>query len=178
MIMHPEDCHYLGYISKAIGFEGSLLTFFEAADPSSFKELETIFIMIDGKLVPFFIEDFSYHGRNKEIIIKFEDIDTSEKARQLCDHQMYLPKSVMPQNPENRRSFKDIPGFIALLEDHTQLGVVKEVLEYPGNPVFRIMKDQQEILVPANEDFIHSIDFKYKQIILTLPEGLLDLYPE
>ncbi len=174
--MHINDCNYLGYISKAIGFEGSLLTFFEAADPSSFNDLAYIFILIDGKPVPFFIQDISYRGKGKEAIITFKDIDTTEKARHLCDHQMYLPKSQMPQNHQPKKSYTDLIGFVAVQLDNTPLGVIDDILEYPGNPVFRILKSQQEILVPASDDLIKNIDFTLKKITLSPPEGLLDLY--
>lgn len=174
--MHIEDCNYLGYISKAIGFEGSLLTFFEAADPSSFHNLAFVFILIDGKLVPFFIQEISYRGKGKEAIITFEDIDTTEKARRLCDHRMYLPASQMPNILQHKKSYRDLIGFQAIQTDNTPLGMIDDVLEYPGNPVFRILKNQQEILIPASDDLIHNIDFKLKKVILSPPEGLLDLY--
>ncbi len=174
--MQINDCNYLGYISKAIGFEGSLLTFFEAADPSSFDDLEFIFILIDGKPVPFFIQEINYRGKGKEAIITFEDIDTTEKARRLCDHKMYLPKSQMPQKQQHKKSYKDLIGFTAIQPDSAPLGVIDDILEYPGNPVFRILKNQQEILIPASDDLIFNIDFKLQTITLSPPEGLLDLY--
>ncbi len=174
--MHIKDCNYLGYISKAIGFEGSLLTFFEAADPSSFNDPAFIFILIDGKPVPFFVQDISYRGKGREAIIKFEDIDTTEKARSLCDHKMYLPKSQMPPNQKHEKSYRDLIGFQAVQTDNALLGVIDDVLEYPGNPVFRILNDKQEVLVPASDDLIHNIDFKLKKVTLSPPEGLLELY--
>lgn len=174
--MQIEDCNYLGYISKAIGFEGSLLTFFEAADPSSFDSLDFIFILIDGKPVPFFIQEMSYRGKGREAIISFEDIDTTEKARRLCDHRMYLPKSQLPNTLEQKKSYKDLIGFVAVQPDNTPLGVIDDILEYPGNHVFRILKNQQEILIPASDDLILNIDYKLKKITLSPPEGLLDLY--
>lgn len=175
--MQTADCQYLGYIAKTIGFEGSVLTIFEAADPSLFGHLEYIFILFDGKLVPFFVDEMIFRAKDKEVQIFFEDVDTDVKARKLCNRKMYLPKSLMPsENQNNNDLFQELNGFRALLEDGTYLGDIKDTIEYPSNPVFLIRKDKHDILIPANEDLIVRIDRLKKEITLSPPEGLLDIY--
>ena len=47
----------------------------------------------------------------------------------------------------------------------------------PFQPLFKIINaEQKEILVPAIDDFIESIDREKKEIHLILPEGLLEVY--
>ena len=43
------------------------------------------------------------------------------------------------------------------------------------NTLFVIEKDDEELLVPAQEEFILGIDQKQKLITVELPEGLLNL---
>lgn len=175
--MKTTDCHYLGFISKAIGFEGSLLVFFESADPSVFLEqMESVFILIDGKLVPFFIEDFQFRDMGKEAVIKLEDIDTTEKARELCSRKMYLPLSKLPAGLQKEKKYSDITSYKALTTNNDYLGTVEEIIEYPNNPVLRIMKEKREILIPAAEEFITDVNHAKKTITLAPPDGLLDLY--
>ncbi len=175
--MQTEDCHYLGYVAKTIGFEGSVLTIFEAADPSFFEQLECLFILFDGKLVPFFIDEMIFRAKDKEVQIFFDDVDTTEKARKLCNRKIYLPKSLMPSELQNNKNqYHELFGFKAFHEDGTYLGDIKDAIEYPLNPVFLIRKDKHDILFPANEHLIIRIDMLKKEIVLSLPEGLLDIY--
>ncbi len=175
--MKTKDCHYLGYISKAIGFEGSLLVFFEADDPSFFMEdVDAVFILIDGKLVPFFIEDIHMRDKGKDAVIKLEDIDSTEKARELCSRKMYLPISKLPVDIKKQKSYQRITSYKAYTTDDEYLGIVEDVIEYPNNPVLRIMKEEREILIPAAEEFIRHVNDNKQTIMLDPPVGLLDLY--
>jgi 16S rRNA processing protein RimM len=42
------------------------------------------------------------------------------------------------------------------------------------NVLFIVVKDDEEILIPATEDFIVKIDSNEKCLYMKLPEGLLD----
>ena len=175
--MKTKDCHYLGHISKAIGFEGSLLIFLEADDPSLFLEqMESVFILIDGKLVPFFIDDIHWRETGKEAVIKLEDIDNTEKARELCNRKMYLPWSKLPGKHPEQKKYSDIISYKAYTTNNYFLGVVENVIEYPENPVLQIIKEKREILIPAADQFILDVNHHNKTIILAPPDGLLDLY--
>ncbi len=171
-----KNYHYLGYISKTIGFEGSLLIFFEAVDPSVFQDIEAFFILIDGKMVPFFIEDISFRGSAKEAVVDFEDITSTEKARHLCNRKIFLPASILPKHIKKQHEFKELTGYTALAADGKCLGTIADLLEYPGNLVFSIKNKKNEILIPAAEDLIMNIDHDQKTITLNPPDGLLDLY--
>lgn len=171
-----NDYHYLGYISKSIGYEGSLLVFFEAVDPSVFKDIEAFFVLIDGKMVPFFIEDINFRGSAKEAVVDFEDISNTEKARHLCDRKIYLPVSLLPKHIKKENETKELIGFKAFSCDGKYLGTITDLLEYPGNHVFSITDKNNEILIPAADDLILNIDRNQKTITLNPPNGLLDLY--
>ncbi len=175
-MMKMKDYHYLGYISKTIGFEGSLLVFFEAVDPSVFQDIEAFFVLIDGKMVPFFIEEINFRSSAKEAVVDFEDITSIEKARHLCDRKIYLPASILPKRIKKQNETKELIGFKAFANDGKYIGIITNLLEYPGNPVFSITDENNEILIPAADDLILDIDHDQKTVTLNPPDGLLDLY--
>ncbi len=172
--MKTENCYYLGYISKTIGFEGDLLTFFDH-DPSPYIKLESVFIQIDGKLVPFFIEEIIIRAKNKEVVIAFEDVYTTEKARKLCNRKMFLPLHLHPEKEKHHVQYQGINGYLAVLADNTPIGTIDEVIEYPGNPLFKIVKEGRETLIPIAEKFILHVDHAQKTITLSVPDGLIDI---
>lgn len=174
--MKTSNCYYLGYISKTVGYEGSLIAFLDVDDPSSYSDLESVFIMMDGKLVPFFVADISVRAPKGEVVIRFEDIDSIGKARHLCKRDMYLPLSRLPDLPVEAFYFHDLVGYEAYDAQGHFLGVITEFLDYPGNPLFSVSKHgEEEVLFPVADEFISHIDHGKQRIFLQPPEGLLDL---
>jgi 16S rRNA processing protein RimM len=51
-----------------------------------------------------------------------------------------------------------------------------EIIEQPHQLLCRIEINEKEVLIPLHEDTIRKIDKKLKQVIVELPEGLLDIY--
>lgn len=174
--MRTKDCYYLGFIAKTVGVKGELVVFLEAINPLDINNLESVLIQIEGKLVPFFIERINFRSPKGEAVIRFEDIDTIEKARHLCNRDMYLPMEDLSSSEVESSHIHNVKGYKAYNEKGSYLGVIQEILDYPGNPVFRIIKDDHEILIPAANDFIKKTDHTEGSIYLLPPDGLLDLY--
>lgn len=175
--MQTNDCYYLGYISKTIGFEGSLLAFFEVSDPSLYKNLEAIHVLIDGKLVPFFVDEINVRKKDKEVVLDIEDIQTPEQARFLCNRKIFVHQKHLKHNiRQTGFQQESLVGFSVYDQNNNHLGIINEILEYPGNPVFSIKKGKQEVLLPVAEEFIKAVDSEKKEIIIAPPDGLLDLY--
>ncbi|NJK85901.1 MAG: hypothetical protein HC906_07980 [Bacteroidales bacterium] len=56
------------------------------------------------------------------------------------------------------------------------IGVIKEFINMPQNPLFRIMKGKREMFIPVNEEFILGLDHHEKTVSIQMPEGLIDIY--
>jgi len=174
--VNHNDCYYLGYVSKTFGYKGDVTIFLDVDDPSVYQNLESVFIEIDGKLVPFFINQISLHPNQPEAVVSFQGIDEIEKARKLTGTELFLPLQLLPKLKGNAFYFHEIIGFEAFDVERGLLGKIVSVLEFPGNPLFQIQAGKNEVLVPANDQFIQKVDRIGKKIILTTPEGLIDLY--
>ena len=56
------------------------------------------------------------------------------------------------------------------------IGTCMDIIDQSAQPIFQIDKDGTEILVPAVDEFIQSIDRDTRTIYLQTPPGLLDIY--
>lgn len=65
-------------------------------------------------------------------------------------------------------------GYTVFDENLSTIGVICEVDSSTINVLFVIVKDDEEVLIPATTDFIVKIDDQHKQLYMKLPEGLLD----
>ena len=63
-----------------------------------------------------------------------------------------------------------------IINDTTPLGEILEIIEQPHQLLCRLEINSKEVLVPLHDEFLNKIDHRKKQVIVTLPEGLLDIY--
>ena len=53
---------------------------------------------------------------------------------------------------------------------------ILEVIEQPHQLLCRLDIKGKEVLVPLSENTLQKIDHRKKQVLVTLPDGLLDIY--
>ena len=153
-------------------------------DDDVFDTTDSDYIIIEteGILVPFFFEEYRFRNDNTAII-KLEGIDTQEQAREFTNCVVYFERSVA-ENEEDETSLlsppssiRQIVGFnIVDAQTGKSIGTVKDIDDSTINVLLVIeSEDQQQVLIPANEDLIEGIDLQQQTITMRLPEGLLTL---
>lgn len=172
--MKIEDSFYIGYITKTKGLKGEVQLFFEYSDPQDLV-LDTLFLEINGKLIPYFVQQLKLQP-NKTANIYLEDVDVVEKAEKLVRKKVYLPKSTKPEREPGEFLITDLKGFLVIDETHGELGEIVEIHEYPQQFVAVVPHQFREILIPLNDDFIKEIEQENGILQVKLPEGLIDLY--
>lgn len=167
------DYFLFGKILKPIGIIGELLISFESTQPDKYLKTESIFVEIHGRLIPFFITNFTLRYDNKAVIT-FEDVDI-EFAETLKSCRLFLPVKLLPKLKGIAFYYHEIIGYDVIDKTLGNIGTINEVLEYPGNPLFSILNNNKELLIPINNDFIIKLNRKEKQIHMDIPESFFEL---
>ena len=178
--MKIDDCFYLGYISKTIGTKGELAFKMDVDSPSSYEQIDGVFIQItpkDKQLVPYFLEKTQLQN-NDLLRCKIEGIDNQSDAKNLVGKSLYLPIEVLPKLKEDQFYFHEIIGFKIIDSTKGELGKIEKVLEYSTSNLFSIPVGEKEILIPISDETISKVDKVNKTIYVNCPEGLIDLYLE
>jgi 16S rRNA processing protein RimM len=163
----------LGRITKTSGYEGAVTVRLEKLFFENIPLMESVFLEIEGRPVPFFISDCEYSGADI-LKLRFEGYNTIEKVNEFTGCRVFLTKSVADAGQaENIQSFI---GYKVFIEGDKLLGSIIEVIPNNGqlllNIVFNAKKD---ILIPFHEHFLVSIDKKKKIIVMDIPEGLTEI---
>ena len=167
--MKKEEHFFLGYISRKHGYKGAFNIKLEAV--ATYRELNCLFIKINGNLVPFFIDSFRL--KKREIaLVKLEDINSEQEVQELIGKEVYLPLKHQEKNQKNE--LKSLIGFSVIDQNHGDIGVVVDIIENASQKLFYIETDGMSILIPVVEEFIQKIDKKV--IYLHTPDGLIDLF--
>lgn len=169
-MLRKEDFVYYGKFLKPhgtkgeIGLEGDSMTLGEDCD--------FVACDIDGILVPFFFE--TRRTKNSDtLIVKIERMESAEEVRFLTNREAYIPREWTQESEALSWSF--FRGYTAIDENIGELGEITDIDESTINTLFVIENDGEEILVPAQEEFILGIDRENREIFFNLPEGLVSL---
>lgn len=173
--MNKDQCFNLGHVVKAIGLKGECSILLDVDDPSRYKKLESVFIEINKKLVPFFIDHISLR-HNNFAGVQFKNITNQDQANQLSGCDLYLPLEFLPQLDDKSFYFHEIQDYMVIDQVAGEIGPIKEVQEVGPSILGICTMNQREVIVPLQKIFIHKVDRANKILYTNLPEGLVDVY--
>lgn len=169
-MIRQEDCYRIGRIGKVHGVKGEL-TFQFTDDVFDRTDAEYLILEVDGLLVPFFMEEYRFRS-DSLALVKFCDIDTQQRASELTNCNVWFPRSLTPDD-EEQLSLASLVGFdIIEAENHQTVGRIAAIDDSTVNLLFEL---ENGTLIPASDDLIDNIDTEKRQIIMHLPQGLLEL---
>jgi 16S rRNA processing protein RimM len=175
--MKLSDCFQIGIINKLHGFKGELLMKFTFSDFMALPKLKAILIEKNHHLIPFFIRTVSIRSDGKAVI-GIDGIENEKQASELLNGAVYLQNKFLPVKKLSEPDLKSFIGITVKDVEKGEIGIVEDILEYPGNRVLQIRHQEgKEILIPAIQKLIiKKIDQIAGFIQIDAPEGLIDLY--
>lgn len=165
-----EDVYKIGRLGKAHGVKGEVSFQFDD-DIFDTTDADYLILEIDGILVPFFMEEYRFRS-DSLALVKFCDVDTQQRASELTGCDVYFPRALAEEAGEVP-SLAGLVGF-DLVEASTgkAIGRIASIDDQTLNILFELEDGR---LIPASADLIHNIDTEHQQIIMDIPEGLLEI---
>ena len=169
-MIRKEDVYRIGKLGKTHGVRGEISFLFDD-DVFDRVDADYLILSIDDILVPFFIEEYRFKT-DSNALMKFEGIDTQERARELTGCEVYFPHE-LADSDEDTISWAAIVGFdITDADSSRTIGRIAAVDDSTINILFELEDGR---LIPASEDLITAIDQQARTITMHLPDGLLNL---
>ena len=167
----------VGYTKKPFGVEGELRLSIEPEYLEDTLQAKILFIEVRGNPAPYFVEAMRF---NNTPIVKFEDINSKEAARELSSSKVLLfEKDLIPEAERvlevEELAFEKYVGFEIIDEIAGKVGKIERIEEFPQQEMAIVMYNNKEVMIPMNDQLIKKIDSKKQQIEVHLPEGLLSL---
>ena len=169
-MIREEEVYKIGRLGKTHGVRGEISFLF---DDDVFDRVDADYLVleVDGILVPFFMEEYRFKN-DSNAIVKFEDIDTQQRAQQLTGCDVFFPRA-LADSDDSELSLSILVGFdLVDAESNKTIGRIASIDDSTANILF-CLEDGR--LIPASDDLITEIDQQSRTITMRLPEGLLDL---
>ncbi len=126
----------------------------------------TEFDLISGRKLP-----------GKEIfIVRFASIQNRSEAEALVGSNLLVPEANRPNLAENEFHLLDLLGLEARLQPNgPAIGTVTDLTNY-GNDLLEIkLVEGRKVLIPFVEDIVPVIKLKEGWLLITPPDGLLEM---
>jgi 16S rRNA processing protein RimM len=169
--MKSSDLEFIiiGRILAPWGGEGKLKIRVITDFPQRFASSATVYI----NRQPMTIDSTEEH--KGELIIKLNAVDSIEAAQRLQGQPVEIHHSQVYSLPEGQYYQFQLIGLEVWTTRGELLGNITEVLGAKSNDNYIVKGDQGQILIPAIEDVVKSIDLNQGRITIEAIPGLLSL---
>lgn len=155
-----DDFILFGRIVKTSKEDGNL--FIRTFEEIEYKNIDFLFVEIDGTYIPFKINEIKKIKKNS-LEIKFEFINNPKEAAEIVSKNVFIEKKFCTSKEENKN---EIIGYIVIDEDLSKLG---EIVNIINNNIQKLLEIRENIstksfLIPYVNEFIFNIDHSKKTI--------------
>lgn len=169
-MISQDSVYKIGQLGKPHGYKGEI-SFSFTTDVWDRVETDYLVLLIDGILVPFYLEEYRFRGEHSALL-KFVGRDTVESLQDIVGAEAYFPYDLTPEDENADYTWQYFEGFRIVDAVAGDLGTIVHADDSTTNVLFEL---ESGALVPAAEDFIQDIDHEHRTLYMQLPEGLLNL---
>jgi 16S rRNA processing protein RimM len=108
-------------------------------------------------------------------VLKFAGIDSISEAERLAGTWVEVESAEATPLPYGSYFDHDLVGCSVTTIDGRILGRVTDILRIAGNSQLVVEDGQVELLIPAVEAFCKQVSIATKEILVDIPEGLIEL---
>ena len=164
-----KDCTRIGCITRLHGLNGSVIVRSEEFYLDEF-EGEPVFLVLEGRPVPFFITEGSVRSRGGDSwIVHFDDVDSQKAAERILDTEIYVPSDELEEG-EPDAVLPPVAGYAVVEEKRGLEGRVEDIIDYSGNIVLDIVFQDREVMLPYVDQYVIRIDNSGHKIYVSVPD--------
>ena len=175
-VVVPAGCIAVGHIIGVHGLRGEVKVELYTDFPQRFAP--GVVVLVGEELAEETIEQVREHKTH--LLVKFAGIDGRSAAEGMRNLWLFVDEADAAQLEEGVYWIHDIIGLDVFTEQGELVGRITDVLETGSNDVYVVaaagdFNRGRDVLLPALDDVIRTVDLEQGRMIVHLPDGLLDV---
>ncbi len=114
------------------------------------------------------------HVESRGVRLKFVETPDRTSAETVVGSLLFVEEDQRIKPKKGTHFIHDVVGLRVVDDNNNEVGMVKDVLQYPGHDLYVIERDGHEWMIPAVKEFITSIDVAARTMKVRLIEGLME----
>jgi len=161
----------IGRVVRAHGLHGEVSVTILTEFPERFETTEWVYLGNEFEATPYRLERYRWHKKN--LLLTLSGVANRTQAEQLRGQFVQVPLEEAVPLPEGTYYLYQLIGLQVITVDGQSLGSVHDILETGANDVYVVEGDERQILLPAIDDVIQSVDIEAGQIVVQVIDGLI-----
>ena len=141
--------------------------------PERFKKLKQVHLGRQSGNTRIVTVEYVY-VESRGVRLKFVETPDRTSAEALVGSLLFVEEEQRIKPKKGTHFIHDVVGLRVVDEQNNDIGVVKDVLQFPGQDLYVIERDGREWMIPAVKEFVTSIDVAAKTMRVRLIEGLME----
>ncbi|MFC1921200.1 ribosome maturation factor RimM [Chloroflexota bacterium] len=169
--MKPSESEFItiGKILSSWGTEGKLRVLVTTDFPQRFDPSSEVYLHGQTAIIE------SVEWRKGQAIIKLDIVNNIEKADKLKGELIEIHSSQLQSLPDGQYYHFQLIGLEVRTNNEEVLGEITEIITMSSNDTYVVKGKRGEILIPAIEEVIKTVDLDKGYIVIEPIKGLLDL---
>ena len=143
-----EDLLKVGVITTTHGVRGEVKVYPTTDEPERFLDLEYVLLDTGKELRRLDIKNVRFF--KNLVILKFDGIDNINDIEKYKGRDLWIPREEAQELDEDEYYIADLLGMKVLLEDGSEFGTLKNVMETGANDVYIVDSvEHGEVFLPA-----------------------------
>jgi 16S rRNA processing protein RimM len=165
----------VGKINSSHGLKGELQVSHWLQTAADMNAWTAIMIELHPQsYIPYFIQQVK-HTTSQDCIIKLEDIDSPEQARDLANCNIYAsPLIAIPALIKN--DWDALIGYVVKDVNEGVLGQIQDISKGVGQEFLHVLYNGKDIMIPIQDAWITGVHAASKTIEMHLPNGYLEAF--
>jgi len=177
MMKRSEDYVLIGKVGKPHGVKGEIRITPFSGDTERLASYQTLFLAPDKKDEKRqeynLLKGYSQEGC---AIVFLSGIDNRSDAEQVRDYNVWLAREDLPVLSDSEFYWHDFEGKEVFTWQGAYLGQVRNLISNGLHDIIVISGESgREYMIPVFDDFVQGPDEKKGGIVVSPPEGLLDI---
>ena len=164
----------VGRISRPHGVKGEIRVRPYTESVITFQEYDRLYVKLRGGVARL-LEIAGSRPDKADVLIKVKGLETRDEARTLSGAEVLVKRDWLPDLEEGEFYWTDLIGLNATDVAGRRLGRVRNMFSGGGGDLMVLDIDGREVWLPFNEEVVKEVDLETERVVLSPPEGLLDL---
>lgn len=169
------DFLHIGRVANTHGVKGFIKVLPTTDDIKRFEVLKKVTLENSkGQDTAYKIKSVKYSGQF--VLLKLEGVNTMDDAMMLKRDIIKISRDQALPLEDDENFICDLIGLEVFDMDDTFLGPLVDVIQTGANDVYVIDNGSKNgLMLPAMKQWVHTLDIKAGKMVVSLPDGLLDL---
>ncbi len=170
-MVSPLETVTVGRIERPFGVKGEVKVRPLSVVPGRFEGLRSVSLLgRNGQTLETSVTHVRRVGAG--FILGLTGLTTPEDASLWRGGFIQTIRGSVPKLPDGQYYECDLVGLAVSTEEGRPIGVLEEIWDLPGNPLFVVRQGAKEILIPAAKELVGTVDLITRTMTVRLIDGL------